>query len=94
MEITKETILKRTDMQGVWEDETNTLKEWFEYVLNTLWLEDRISNSDYDKGLKITDLKYMLSEIASFADIYEFEFIIIKDNKEFSFDEFGNVIEL
>ena len=94
MEITKETILKRIDLQGVWEDSEDTVKEWFEYVLSTLWQEDKISSEEFDESKKIKDLNLMILEIKNFAEIYEFDFLIVDNKKLFEFDEFGRVTEL
>lgn len=94
MEITKETILKRIDLQGVWEDSEDTVKEWFEYVLSTLWQEDKISSEEFDESKKIKDLNLMILEIKNFAEIYEFDFLIVDNKKLFEFDEFRRVTEL
>lgn len=94
MEITKETILERIDLQGVWQSRKDTVKEWFEYVLSTLWQEDRISTKEFDESSKITDVNLMILEIKNFAELYEYDFIIIENGKEFSFDDFGNVTQL
>lgn len=94
MEITKETILKRIDLQGVWEDSEDTVKEWFEYVLSTLWQEDKISSEEFDESKEIKDLNLMILEIKNFAEIYEFDFLIVDNKKLFEFDEFGRVTEL
>lgn len=94
MEITKETILKRVDLQGIWEDSEDTVKEWFEYVLSTLWQEDKISSEEFDESKEIKDLNLMILEIKNFAEIYEFDFLIIDNEKLFEFDEFGRVTEL
>lgn len=94
MEITKQTILKRIDVQGIWENSEDTVKEWFEYVLSTLWQEEKITSEEFDESVKITDVNLMILEIKNFAELYEFDFLIIENGKEFSFDDFGNVTEL
>lgn len=91
MEITKQTKLKRIDLQGIWENSEDTLKEWFEYVLSTLWQEDKITNEEFDESLKITDVNLMILEIKNFADLYEFNFLIIENEELFEFDEFGRI---
>lgn len=91
MEITKQTKLKRIDLQGVWEDSEDTLKEWFEYVLSTLWQEDKITNEEFDEAKEIEDLNLMILEIKNFADLYEFDFLIIENEELFEFDEFGRI---
>ena len=91
MEITKQTKLKRIDLQGVWEDSEDTLKEWFEYVLSTLWQEDKITSEEFDEAKEIEDLNLMILEIKNFADLYEFNFLIIENGEFFEFDEFGRI---
>lgn len=91
MEITKQTKLKRIDLQGIWEDSEDTLKEWFEYVLSTLWQEGTITDEEFDEAKEIEDLNLMLMEIRSFADLYEFDFLIIENGEIFEFDEFARI---
>lgn len=94
MKMTKETILKRIDLQGVWENSENTLEEWFEYVLSVLWQEEKINDEEFDESKKIDDLNLMILEIKNFAELYEFDFLIVENGELFEFDDFGKVSKI
>lgn len=94
MKMTKQTILRRIDLQGVWENYENTLEEWFEYVLSTLWQEEKMTDEEFDEAKKIDDLNLMILEIKNFAELYEFDFLIVENGELFEFDEFGKVSKI
>lgn len=93
MKITENTEIKKVDLQGIWETKRDTVQETYESVINTLWIEDRLETQEFDEMMKEKDINKKLAEILIFGDIYEFEFLAILDNKDFTFKSDGTILE-
>lgn len=85
MKITKNTVLKRIDRQGMWSDYENTIMYFYEYILNNDLTTDRISFAEYDRLLEVAKYRNIIDiidDIINYADLYEFTFIIKDNNKD------------
>lgn len=96
--LTKQTLLKRIDLQGVYDDRVDTLIEFYEDCLSTLWNAGSLSDEDFDnlilKGQEDNVLNFIISEIKTFADIYEYEFQILITNPDTKEDSFINLMDI
>ena len=92
MKFKNDTKLLKVDLQGVWEERIETLQECYEYVLNTLWIEDKLETEEYDEMLKETDIFKKLAEILIFGDIYEFGFFALDNGKKLEFNSYGKIL--
>lgn len=98
IDLTKQTLLKRIDRQGAYDDRVDTLIEFYEDCLSTLWIANSLSDEEFDnlilKGQEDNVLNFIISEIQNFADIYEYEFQIIINNPDTEEDSFINLMDI
>lgn len=78
-------IVTRVDYQGMRESENDTILEWYEYALTTQLIEERISDDEFDKLVDIRDYNKILSELRSYSEVWEYDFID-ENNKSILWD--------
>lgn len=67
--------ITRVDVQGVWNDSVKTFSEWYEDVINTMWIEDYITDSRYDELLEVDDIAEQYEAVREYAEVWSFDFI-------------------
>ena len=68
-------IVTRVDNQGMRGNENDTILEWYEYALSTQLIEEHISDVEFDKLIGIRDYNKILSELRSYSEVWEYDFI-------------------